>query len=151
MMIFTATLCLIIAVVIALAGVAASSGSIHWLGGHFVLSGRQLSSLTAGKLFPSPIVARIAGLLGFSTGFAAQMAVSRNSGHCGTADHWCPASGVTADGLVDDARFTNAPICALDSVPFLGARAPLEALMTQVAEKSTSAARAGSSFPASQL
>lgn len=66
MIIFTATLCLIIAVVIALAGVAAGSGSIHSLGGHFVLSGHQLSSLSTGKLFPSPMVARIAGLLGFS-------------------------------------------------------------------------------------
>jgi hypothetical protein len=60
MIIFTATLSLIIAVVIALAGVAASSGSIHWPGGHFVLSGHQLSSLSGGKLFPSPIVVRIA-------------------------------------------------------------------------------------------
>ena len=66
MIIFTATLSLIIAVVIALAGVAAGSGSIHSLGGHFVLSGHQLSSLSAGKLFPSPIVVRIASLLGFS-------------------------------------------------------------------------------------
>ena len=66
MIIFTAALCLIIAVVIALAGVAAGSGSIHSLGGHFVLSGHQLSSLSTGKLFPSPMVVRIAGLLGFS-------------------------------------------------------------------------------------
>ena len=44
MIIFTATLSLIITVVVALAGVATSSGSIHSLGGHFVLSGHQLSS-----------------------------------------------------------------------------------------------------------
>ena len=66
MIIFTATLCLIITVVVALAGVATNSGSIHSPGGDFVLSGHQLSSLSAGKLFPSPIVVRIAGLLGFS-------------------------------------------------------------------------------------
>ena len=66
MIIFTATLCLIITVVVALAGVATSSGSIRSLGGHVVLSGHELSSLSAGKLFPSPIVVRIAGLLGFS-------------------------------------------------------------------------------------
>jgi hypothetical protein len=66
MIIFTATLCLMIAVVIALAGVAAGSGSIHSVGGHFVLSGHQPSSLSAGQLFPSAIVVRIAGLLGFS-------------------------------------------------------------------------------------
>lgn len=64
--IFTATLCLIITVVVALAGVAANSGSIHSPGGDFVLSGHQLSSLSAGKLFRLPIVVRIAGLLGFS-------------------------------------------------------------------------------------
>jgi len=66
MAIFTATLSLIITVVVALAGVATSSGSIHPPGGHFVLSGHQLSSVSAGKLFPFPIVVRIAGLLGFS-------------------------------------------------------------------------------------
>jgi len=66
MIIFTATLSLMITVVVALAGVATSSGSIHSLGGHVVLSGHELSSLSAGKLFPSPIVVRIAGLLGFS-------------------------------------------------------------------------------------
>ena len=66
MIIFTATLCLIIMVVVALAGVATCSGSIHSPGGDFVLSGHQLSSLSAGKLFPSSIVVRIAGLLGFS-------------------------------------------------------------------------------------
>ena len=65
MIIFTATLALIITVVVALAGVATSSG-ILLLGGHFVLSGHQLCSLSAGKLFPSSIVVRIAGLLGFS-------------------------------------------------------------------------------------
>ena len=65
MIISTATLFLI-AVVVALAGVAASCGSIHWLGGHLVLSGHQLSSLSAGKLFPSPVVVRMTGLLGFS-------------------------------------------------------------------------------------
>lgn len=65
MIIFTATLCLIITVVVALAGVATSSGSIHSLGGHFVLSGHQLSSLSAGMPFPSSIVVRITGLLGF--------------------------------------------------------------------------------------
>jgi hypothetical protein len=57
------------------------------------------------------------------------MAVARNSGRCGTADRWCPASGVTADELVDDERFTSAHISTLDSLQFLGARAPLEALM----------------------
>ena len=66
MIIFTAALSLIVTVVVALAGVATSSGSMHSLGGHFVLSGHQLSSLSAGKLSPSPIVVRIAGLLGFS-------------------------------------------------------------------------------------
>ena len=65
MIIFTATLSLMITVVVALAGVATSSGSIHSLGGHVVLSGHELSSLSAGKLFPSPIVVRIAGLLGW--------------------------------------------------------------------------------------
>jgi hypothetical protein len=65
MIIFRAALSLIITVV-ALAGVATISGSIHSLGGHFVLSGHQLSSVSAGKLFPFPIVVRIAGLLGFS-------------------------------------------------------------------------------------
>jgi hypothetical protein len=66
MIIFTATLSLMITAVVARAGVATSCGSIHSLGGNVVLSGHQLSSLSAGKLFPSPIVVRIAGLLGFS-------------------------------------------------------------------------------------
>jgi hypothetical protein len=219
MIIFTATLCLIITVVVALAGVATSSGSIHSLGGHFVLSGHQLSSLSAGKLFPSPIVVRIAGLPGFSmllgactwrltsrgsqrvlpgsrhettalrldrdrlagapiqrsrahigrpgrglarfcrgeanimikSGSAAQMAVGRNSGRCGTADRWCPAPGGTLGELVDDERFTSAHISTLDSLHFREARATLEALMVQLPEQSTSAAAAGSSSPASQL
>ena len=219
MITFTATLSLIITVVVALAGVATSSGSIHSLGGHFVLSGHQLSSLPAGKLFPFPIVVRIAGLLGFSmllsactwrltsrgsqrvltgsrhettalrldrnrlagepiqrsrahigrpgrgharccgseanimikSGSAAQMAVGRNSGRCGTADRWCPASGVTAGELVDDERFTSAHISTLDSLHLLGARATFEALMAQLPEEGTSAAGARSSFPASQL
>jgi hypothetical protein len=102
MIIFTATLCLIITVVVALAGVVTSSGSIHSLGGRFVLSGHQLSSLSA------------------------QMAVGRNSGRCGTADRWGPASGGTAGELVDDERLTNAHIFTLDSLHFLGARATLE-------------------------
>jgi hypothetical protein len=51
MIVFTATLSLIIAAVVALAGVAASSGSTHSLGDDFVLSGHHLSSLSAGKLF----------------------------------------------------------------------------------------------------
>jgi hypothetical protein len=132
MIIFTATLSLIITVVVALAGAATSSGSIHSLGGHFVLSGHQLSSLSAGKLFPSSIVVRIAGLLGFSMLLG-------------------PASGVTAGELVDDERFTSAHISTLDSLHFLGARATLEALMAQLPEERTSAAGAGSSCPASQL
>jgi len=37
MIIFTATLCLIITVVVALAGAATSSASMHSLGGPFVL------------------------------------------------------------------------------------------------------------------
>ena len=218
MIIFTATLSVIITVV-ALAGVATSSGSIHSLGGHFVLSGHQLGSLSVGKPFPSPIFVRIAGLLGFGmllgactwrltsrgsqrvltgcrheatalrldrdrlagepiqrsrahigrpgrslarccgseakimvkSGSAAQMAVGRNSGRCGTVDRWCPASGVTAGELVDDERFTSAHISTLDSLHFLGARATLEALMAQLPEESTSAAGARSSSPASQL
>ena len=219
MIIFTATLALIIITVVALAGAATSSGSIHSLGGHFVLSGHQLSSLSAGKLSPSPIVVRFAGLLGFSmllgactwrltsrrsqrvltgsrhettalrldrdraagepvqrsrahigrprrglarccgreanimikSGSAAQTAVGRNPGRCGPADRWCPASGGTAGELVDDERFTSAHIPALGSLHFLGARAPLEALMPQLPEERTSAAGAGSSSPASQL
>jgi hypothetical protein len=219
MAIFTATLSLIITVVVALAGVATSSGSIHPPGGHFVLSGHQVSSLSAGKLFPPPIVVRIAGLLGFSmllgactsrltsrksqrvlagsrhettalrldrdrlagepiqrsrahigrpgrglagccgsdanimikSGSAARTAVGRNSGRCGTADRWCPASGVTAGELVDDERFTSAHISTLDSLHSLGARATLEALMAQLPGESTSAAGAGSSSPAGQL
>jgi hypothetical protein len=85
------------------------------------------------------------------SGSAAQMAVGRNSGRCGTADRWCPASRVTAGELVDDARFTSAHISILDSLHFLRARATLEVLMTQLPEKSTSAAGAGNSFPASQV
>ena len=219
MIIFTATLALIITVAVTLAGVATSSGSIQLLGGHFVLSGHQLCSLSAGKLFPSSIVVRIAGLPGFSmllgacswrltcrgsqrvltgsrhettalrldrdrlagdpiqrsrahirkpgrglarscgseantmikSGFAAQMAVGRNPGRCGTADRWCPASGGTAGELVDDERFTSAHISTLDSLHFRGVRVTLEALMAQLPEESTSAAGAGSSAPASQL
>jgi hypothetical protein len=220
MIIFTAALSLIITVVVARAGVATSSGSIHSLGGRFVLSGHQLSSLSAGKLFPSPVVVRIAGLPGFSmlpgactwrltsrgsqrvltgsrhettalrrdrdrlagepiqrsqarsgrpgrglarccgseanimikSGSAAQMAVGRNSGRCGTADRWCPASGGTAGELVDDERFTSAHISILGSLHFPGARARLEAVMAQPPGESTSAAGAGSnSSPASQL
>ena len=85
------------------------------------------------------------------SGSAVQMAVGRNSGRCGTADRWCPASGGTAGELVDDERFTSAHISTLDSPHFLGARATLEALMAQLPEESTSTARAGSSSPASQL
>ena len=66
MIIFTAPLCLIFTVVVVLAGVATSSGSIHSLGGHFVLSGHQLSSLSAGKPFRSSIVVRIAALLAWT-------------------------------------------------------------------------------------
>ena len=66
MIVLTATLILIIAAVVARAGVATSSGSIHSLGGHFALSGHQLSGPSAGKLFGYGIVVRIAGLLGFS-------------------------------------------------------------------------------------
>lgn len=43
MIVFTATLSLIIAAVVALAGVAASSGSTHSLGDDFVLAGRHLT------------------------------------------------------------------------------------------------------------
>lgn len=85
------------------------------------------------------------------SGSAAQVAVGRNSGRCGTADRWCPASGVTAGELVDDERFTSAHISTLDSPHFPGARATLEALTAQLPEESTSAARAGSFSPASQL
>ena len=220
MIIFTAALSLIVTVVVVLAGVATSSGSIHSLGGHFVLSGHQLGSLSVGKPFPSPIFVRIAGLLGFGmllgacawrltsrgsqsvltrsrhgttalrldrdrlagepiqrsrahtgrpgrglarccgseanimikSGSAAQMAVGRNSGRCGTADRWRPASGGTVGELVDGQRFTSAHISALDSLHFLEARATLEALMAQLPEEGTIAAEAGSSsFPASQL
>jgi hypothetical protein len=80
MIIFTATLSLIIPVVVALTGVATSSGSIHSLGGHFVLSGHQLSSLSARKLFQSPIVVRIAGPLGFRS--------LRNGGSLGSCIGW---------------------------------------------------------------
>jgi len=85
------------------------------------------------------------------SGSAAQMAAGRNSGRRGTADRWCPESGGTAGELVDDERFTSAHISTLDSLHFLGARATLEALMAQLPKKSTSAAGAGSSSPASQL
>jgi hypothetical protein len=85
------------------------------------------------------------------SGFAVQMAVGRNPGRCGTADRWCPASGVTAGELVYDERFTSAHISTLDSPHYLGARARLEALTAQLPEESTSTARAGSSSPASQL
>jgi len=85
------------------------------------------------------------------SGSAAQMAVGRNSGRCGTADRWCPASGGTAGELVDDERSTSAHISTLDSLHFPGARATLEALMAQLPEERTSAAGAGSSSPASQL
>jgi hypothetical protein len=67
MIVFTATLILIIAAVVARAGVATSSSGIHSLGGHFALSGHQLSGLSGGKLSVYGIVVRIAGLLGFST------------------------------------------------------------------------------------
>jgi hypothetical protein len=66
MIVFIATLILIIAAVVARAGVTPSSGSIHSLGGHFSLSCHQLSGPSAGKLFSYGIVVRIAGLLGFS-------------------------------------------------------------------------------------
>jgi hypothetical protein len=66
MIAFTATLCLIITVVAALAGVAASNGSTRSLGDDFVLAGHHLSSLAAGRLFLDGIVVRIAGLPGFS-------------------------------------------------------------------------------------
>jgi hypothetical protein len=94
MIIFTATLSLMITVVVALAGVATSSGSIHSLGGHVVLSGHELSSPSAGKLFPSPIVVRIAGLLGFSMLLSActWRLTSRGSqqvGCCGGSLPWC--------------------------------------------------------------
>jgi hypothetical protein len=51
MITLTATLSLIIAAVVALAGAAASSGSTHSLSDDFVLSGHQLSSLSAGSCF----------------------------------------------------------------------------------------------------
>ena len=66
MIVLTATLILIIAAVVARAGVVPSSGSIHSPGGHFALSGHRLSGPSAGKLFVYGIVVRIAGLLGFS-------------------------------------------------------------------------------------
>jgi hypothetical protein len=182
MIIFTAALCLIITVVIALAGVAASSGSIHSLGGHFVLSGHQLSSLSAGKLSLSPIVVRIAGLLGFSillgactwrltsrgsqrvpTGSrrettalrldrdrAAGEPVQRSRAHIGRPGRGlarCCGRGEPVDGE----RFASAHLPALGSLHFLGARAPLEALMAPLPGERTSAAGAGGSSPASQL
>ena len=51
MIVFTTTLILIIAAVVARAGVATSNGSIHSPGDHFALSGHQLSSPPAGKPF----------------------------------------------------------------------------------------------------
>ena len=97
MIVFTATLSLIIAAVVALARVAAGRGSTHSLGDDFVLAGHHLNSLSAGRLFLYGIVVGIAGLPGFSvSGSAAQMAVGRNSGRCGTVVRRCPASGVTA-------------------------------------------------------
>lgn len=57
MIVFTVTLSLIIAAVVALAGVAASSGNTRSLGDDFVLSGHHLSSLSAGRLFLDGIVA----------------------------------------------------------------------------------------------
>ncbi|MGD0609851.1 MAG: hypothetical protein ABSA53_40595 [Streptosporangiaceae bacterium] len=51
MIVFTTTLILIIAAVVARAGVATSRGSIHSLGDHFALSGHQLSSPSAGSCF----------------------------------------------------------------------------------------------------
>lgn len=50
MIVVTATPALIIATVVALAGVITSSGCIRPLGGHFVSSGQHLSSRSAGKL-----------------------------------------------------------------------------------------------------
>lgn len=49
MIVFSTTLILIIAAVIARAGVATSSGTIHSLGDHFALSGHQLSNPPAGS------------------------------------------------------------------------------------------------------
>lgn len=100
MIIFTAALSLIITVVVALAGIATSGGGIHSLGRHFVLSGHQLSSLSARKLFSSPIVVRIAGLLEFSMllGACTWRPTSRGSRRVLT-DRWCPASGVPAGEL----------------------------------------------------
>lgn len=66
MIVFTTTLILIIAAVVARAGVATSGGSIHSLGDHFALSGHQRSSASAGKLFLCGFVVRIAGLLRLS-------------------------------------------------------------------------------------
>jgi hypothetical protein len=51
MIVFTTTLILIIAAVVAREGVATSNGSIHSLGHHFALSGHHLSSPSAGKPF----------------------------------------------------------------------------------------------------
>jgi hypothetical protein len=52
--------------VVGLAGIASSSGSIHGRRGHFVLSGQDLSSLSAGQLLLNSIVVRMAGSAGLS-------------------------------------------------------------------------------------
>jgi len=49
MIVFMTTLSLIIAAVVAPAGVATGTGSIHSLGHHFALSGHQRSSPSAGS------------------------------------------------------------------------------------------------------
>jgi hypothetical protein len=66
MIVFTATLALIIATVVALAGITTSSRSIHPPGDHFVSSGQHLSTRSAGKLSLYGIGVRMAGLLGLS-------------------------------------------------------------------------------------
>jgi uncharacterized membrane protein len=66
MIVIVGLIVLIAAAVVALAGVAANSGSAHPLGGDFAILGQHMNGLSTGQLFLWGIVVGVVGMLGLS-------------------------------------------------------------------------------------
>ena len=66
MIVIIGLLVLIVAVIVAVAGVTTNSGTAHSLGDHFAIFGRHLTDASTGQLFLYGIVIGIVGMLGLS-------------------------------------------------------------------------------------